>query len=142
MRLEEFDLLMIDPSGRIFRRLSVREARRDHPDAAYVLAEPRLRVFSRTGATWFLAAENGEVYPDGETIYLAGQVTGRRGAASPLEIDTRDVRIMPMSDYAESAAPTTIRGAAFEVRGEGAKIWLDEGRIDLLNEARGTLQSP
>ena len=48
---------------------------------------------------------------------------------------------MVADSYGESDQPSTIRGAAFQARGTGLKIWLDEGRVELSNDARGTLQN-
>ena len=89
---------------------------------------------------WHFEAETGEVSPDGKSIYLPGPVLGRRDAVEPLEIDSRDLRIMATNNYGESDEPTTIRGTTFEARGTGMKIWLDEGRIDLLSDASGVMR--
>ena len=129
-----------DPSGRMLRRLRAHELRRESPGAKSVLVRPRLTVFTEAGARWHFAAETGEVSPDGENIYLAGPVQGRRDAVQPLEIDGRDVRIMTTNNYGESDEPATVHGAAFEARGTGLKLWFEEGRIELLNDARGTLR--
>ena len=47
---------------------------------------------------------------------------------------------MATGDYGESDEPATIRGTAFEARGTGMKIWLEEGRIELVSGASGVLQ--
>ena len=65
---------------------------------------------------------------------------GRRDAVEPLEIDSRDLRIMATNNYGESDEPATIRGTTFEARGTGMKIWLEEGRIDLLSDASGVMR--
>ena len=129
-----------DSSGRLYRRLRAHELRRESPGAKSVLVRPRLTVFTEAGASWHLAAETGEVSPDGENIYLAGPVQGRRDAVQPLEIDGRDVRIMTTNNYGESDEPATVHGAAFEARGTGLKLWFEESRIELLSNARGSVR--
>lgn len=139
LRIERVDALTTDPSGRLYRRLRADEMQRMTPGAKSVLVRPRLTVFPATGPMWHFKAETGEVSPDGKTIYLPGPVLGRRGAIEPLEIDTRDLRIMATNNYGESDEPATIRGTTFEARGTGMKIWLEEGRIDLLSDASGIM---
>ena len=140
LRIEGVDALTTDPSGRLYRQLRADEMQRMTPGAKSVLVRPRLTVFPAAGPMWHFEAEAGEVSPDGKNIYLPGPVLGRRDAFEPLEIDGRDLRIMATNDYAESDRPATIRGTTFEARGTGMKIWLEEGRIDLLSDASGVMR--
>ena len=138
--IEGVDALTTDPSGRMYRRVRADELRRMTPGAKSVLVRPRLTMFPVSGPRWHFAAESGEVSPDGKNIYLPGPVQGRRDAVEPLEIDSRDLRIMATNNYGESDKPATIRGASFEARGTGVKIWLEEGRIELLSDASGIMR--
>ena len=139
--IEEVDVSATDASGRMHRRLQAEALRREVPGGTSTLVRPRLTVFSNGVAMWQFTAETGEVSPDGENIYLPGPVRGKRGPAKPIEIDSSDVRIAIADSYGESDQPSTIRGPVFQARGTGLKIWLDEGRVELLNDARGTLQN-
>ena len=138
--MEQVDALTTDPSGRRYRRLRADELRRMAPGAKSVLVRPRLTMFPAAGPRWRFEAERGEVSPDGKNIYLPGPVKGRRDAVERLEIDGRDFRFMAANDYGESDEPATIHGASFEARGTGMKIWLEEGRIELLTDATGVLR--
>ena len=138
--IEQVDALTTETSGRIYRRLRADRMLRVAPGAMSLFVRPRLTVFPATGPAWYFEAERGEVSPDGENIYLPGPVRGRRDAAEPLEIDSRDLRITATDNYGESDEPATIRGTSFEVRGTGMKIWLAEGRIELLEDASGVVQ--
>ena len=138
--IEQVDASSTDASGRLYRRLRADELRRAAPNAKSMLIRPRVTVFPANGPRWHFEAETGEVSPDGKTIYLPGLVLGRRAAAEPLELASRDLRIMATDSYGESDAPATVRGRAFEARGTGVKIWLDEGRIEFLSDARAVMQ--
>lgn len=138
--IEEVDISTTDDTGRMHRRLHADALRREVPGGKSLLDRPRLTVFVDGAALWHFAADHGEVSPDGENIYLPGPVRGRRGPAQPIEIDSADVRIMTADSYGESDKPSMIRGKAFQARGNGLKIWLDEGRAELVKDARGTLQ--
>ena len=140
LRIEQVDSLTTDPSGRIFRRIEADELRRAAPGAKSMLVRPRLTVFPAAGPRWRFESETGEVSPDGKNIYLPGPVQARRGVVEPLEIDGRDFQIRSADDFGESDQPAAIRGASFEARGTGVKIWLEEGRIELLRDASGVLR--
>ena len=140
LSIERVDSLTTDPRGRIYRRLEAAELRRMTPGAVSMLVRPRLTMFPAAGPRWRFEAERGEVSPDGKNIYLPGPVKGRRDALEPLEIDGRDFRLMAASHYGESDEPATVRGPSFEARGTGVRFWLEEGRIELLADARGVLQ--
>lgn len=140
LRIEQVDSLTTDPSGRMHRRLVADELRRTSPGAKSMLVRPLLTVLPAAGPRWRFESETGEVSPDGKNIYLPGPVLARRGVIEPLEIDGRDFRIRAANDYGESDEPATIRGASFEARGTGVKIWLEQGRIELLHDASGILR--
>ena len=114
--------------------------RRAAPDAKSELIRPRPDVASRDRKIWRFTAERGEVSPDRENVYLSGPVHGRRGPARPLEVESRDVRIMVSKSYGESDGPSTIRGTGFETRGTGVRFWLEEDRVELLSDAHGVFR--
>lgn len=138
--IERVDSLTTDPSGRPYRRMRADELRRMAPGGSSMLVRPRLTMFPAAGPKWHFEADSGVVSPDGKTIYLPGPVRGRRDAVARLEIDGRDLRIMAAENYGESDEPATVRGSAFEARGTGVKIWLEEGRIEFLSDASGVMQ--
>lgn len=140
LSMEQIDSMTTGPSGRMYRRLQADELRRMSPGAKSMFVRPRLTVFPATGPGWRFEAERGEVSPDGKNIYLPGPVRGRRDAVEPLEIDGRDFRLMATSNHGESDEPATVRGASFEAWGTGVKIWIEEGRIELLSDASSILR--
>lgn len=134
--VEKVDVVTTDRTGRVHRRLRADELRRAHPGAKSELVRPDLAVFPAAGPGWRFTAERGEVSPDRENVYLPGAVRGRRGAARPLEIESRGVRVMLSQGYGESSEPSAVRSAGLEVRGTGMRIWLEEDRVELLAETR------
>lgn len=139
--IQDVEISTTGPSGRVVRRLRADEVRRAGPDADTRLVRPRLTVFPGNGASWRFTAERGELPPGRRSVRLPGPVHGHRGGTRPLRIDSRDVRIVLPDGYAESDDPSTIRGTGFESRGTGMRIWLEEGRIELLSETRGSFVS-
>lgn len=111
------------------------------------IMQPLLDWYQADGQTrtWQLSAEQGWIATDQQTARLEGAVQMVRTADSgkpPLTITTRDLLLRPNERYAETAAITTATtpNGAFQAR--GVRAWLDEERIELLAEVRGTYAAP
>lgn len=94
---------------------------------------------------WHLQAEQGWVAADQQAVRLEGKVTMVRAVDSgkpPMTITTRDVLVRPSERYAETAAPTQAITSDGEFRAVGVRAWLDQERLELLSEVRGTYESP
>jgi len=94
---------------------------------------------------WRVQAEQGWVAADQETMRLDGAVVMTRTAASgqtPVTLTTRDVQIRPADRYLETAAPIKAVMPGGELRAVGARVWLDQERLELLSEVRGFYEPP
>ena len=129
----------------------------------YVVEAPRLWQLPRQGGTefeqpvldwyqpdgqtreWRLQAERGWVAADQQTLRLDGEVTMVRTAdsgQSPVTILTRDVQVRPAEHYVETAAPARAVTPGGELRAIGVRAWLDQERLELLSEVRGSYEPP
>ena len=129
----------------------------------YVVEAPRLWQLPRQGGTalerpaldwyqpdgqtreWRLQAERGWVAADQQTLRLDGEVTMVRTAdsgQSPVTILTRDVQVRPAERYVETAAPARAVTPGGELRAIGVRAWLDQERLELLSEVRGSYEPP
>jgi lipopolysaccharide export system protein LptC len=111
------------------------------------IAWPVLDWYQLDGQTreWRLQAEQGWVAADYETVRLEGAVTMTRLAASgkpPVTVTTRDVLIHPGERYVETAAPARAMTPGGEMRAVGVRAWLDQERLELLSQVRGTYDPP
>jgi len=109
------------------------------------LERPELDWYQPDGQTreWRLRAEWGWVSADQKTLLLEGEVVADRTAESgrsPVTLITRDVRVRPTEQYLETAAPTRAATPGGELRAVGARVWLDQERVDLLSEVRGVYE--
>lgn len=111
------------------------------------ITQPLLDWYQTDGQTreWQLSAEQGWIAADQQTLRLEGAVHLVRTAESgkpPVTINTRDLLLRPNARYAETAALTTATTPQGEFQALGVRAWLDEERIELLAEVRGTYAAP
>lgn len=106
------------------------------------LANPQFIAFRPGGQRWTMVAESGEALEGTQRIMLKGAVTIQRQDAAQvpvsLEIRTRDVRIQPAKDTAESDQPTTIIHGKDTLEGVGLRANFRQGQLQLLSQVRGT----
>ena len=108
-------------------------------DDSTELEQPRLLVFRELGEPWLLASEQGWVSGDGELVLLSGEVRIRREgseAAGPVAVDTRDLRVLPEEDFAETDQPAVIATDELTMAGTGMRAYLKDGRLQILEKVR------
>lgn len=104
-------------------------------------------VFYHQVATprWDVVAERGLTNSSGDEIYLLGEVVIRQLEAnaktSKVKILTRDVRVKPTARYAETHQPATLLNSLGRTDAVGARLYLEEERVELLSQVRGDYAS-
>jgi lipopolysaccharide export system protein LptC len=76
-------------------------------------------------------------------VLLLGKVRAWRESATggvAIDIRTRDLRVLPESEYGETDKPVTIRTPASETRGLGMRAFMNEGRVELLADVTTVYQ--
>ena len=114
-------------------------AARYYDDADFwQLDAPRWRVASATGAPWRGRAEHGRSWAGESRARLQGNVVmQRRRPAGLTRLETERIELHIPQRYAETDRPVTLRGPGYRIRAVGARAWLDEERVELLDNARG-----
>lgn len=129
-----------DETGRNRRILSAESMRHYPDDDSTELTSPELLLLEPGKPHWRIRAESGWVSPDGELILLQGEVTVDRDAAEgidPMHLTTRDLRIQPDDEYAETEQPVRGESGPNWVESRGMQVWLRQPvRIKLLAEVR------
>ncbi|WP_435104654.1 LPS export ABC transporter periplasmic protein LptC [Arhodomonas sp. AD133] len=132
-----------DDTGRPYYELTA-------PRAAYFPNEARWRIEAPrwhslgARADWQGDAENAVVadLADGtQSVVLRGDVRLQRTSPHPLTLETPRLTLEPARHYAETDAAVTLRGPHSELRGQGARAWLDDERVELLANVRGRYAS-
>lgn len=107
---------------------------------------PEISVFQEAHRReWQIRAEQGWMSPDNDLIKLEQQVFLMRPASpgnQPVVITTRDVSVRPDEEYLETSAAVQAKTPTTVLQGIGLKAYLDEDKIELLSNVRGTYAPP
>jgi lipopolysaccharide export system protein LptC len=109
--------------------------------ATSAIDEPRLTVFQDTEPPWEIRASDALVSTDGELVLLRGEVLIEREAGAdnrPLRLVTRELRVQPRQDYAETDAAVRVDSDPDWVEAVGMQAWLrPPSRLKLLSQVNG-----
>lgn len=137
--LENFSAVSMDENGDRHRQLMA-EFKGHYPDTdTYELEKPYMILYHPSRPAWHVRSERGWVSSNEEVLLLLGEVhiwreDGAGGRA--LDIVTRDLRVLPESDYGETDKPVVLRTPTTESRGIGMRAYLDQRRVELLSRVR------
>lgn len=102
---------------------------------------PVLTIFQEGRENWRVRAESGRIRHSDEQILLEGGVRIDRAAIGdeePLQILTRDLRILDQGSYAETREEASLTSPRHRVTGKGLQAWLEAPvRVKLLAQVRG-----
>jgi lipopolysaccharide export system protein LptC len=140
--MEEFTSTVMDPEGLPLYRLAGTHMVH-YPDNDTVdITAPHVVFYHQVAVPrWDVVAERGLTNSSGDEIYLLGEVVIRQLGANPktskIKILTRDVRVEPAIKYAETHQPATLLSSLGKTDAVGARVYLKEGRIELLSQVEG-----
>ncbi|MGV6826532.1 MAG: LPS export ABC transporter periplasmic protein LptC [bacterium] len=139
--IEDFRVTTMDANGQPERILQANQLKHFLDDETTELKHPQLTVRSENGQTWHVQSTSGWLSGDGELLLLNGDVD-IRGEGSPehrpMHLVTRDLRVQPEQNYAETDADVVIESEQNRVTATGMQAWLKHpARIKLLSNTRG-----
>ena len=110
-------------------------------DESTELTRPQMLLLAPGKPPWRVRSETGWISSGGALILLQGEVHIEREAGEgvrPLHLVTRDLRVQPKDEYAETDQPVRVESGANRVESIGLQAWLREPvRIKLLADVRG-----
>lgn len=131
----------MDIYGRPQRILQARMLTHYPDDGSTELTLPRLQLLEPDRPPWRIDSKYGWLSPDGELVLLQGEVNIRREASPgrlPVHLLTRDLRVQPKDEYAETEHHVRILSGPHRVQSTGLQAWLRPPvRIKLLADVRG-----
>jgi len=138
--MDDFTLMTMNEQGDVRYVLSAPYMEHYPHDDSSALQEPMLVVYEENSPLWYLQSESGKVSSGNKEMLMQGEARVWRNddAGQPeLEVLTRNLRIMPDSQYAESAEATTIRTPSSVTHAVGMRVYMEEQRVQLLAKVRG-----
>lgn len=107
------------------------------------LTGPELEVFRPGKEPLHVRADRGWVTSGNEVILLQGNVRFWEHDSDGqliLEVTTSEARVFPERDYAETDKPATLSTSKTTTDSIGMKAYMEEGRIEMLNQVHTTIK--
>ena len=140
-RILGFEVVRMTPAGVPAHRLTAATLWHFIDDDTTELDTPHLTVFQNDEPPWEIDAERAWVSSDGSQVLLRGEVIIDRAAGTqspPTTIVTRDLRIKPDEDYAETDQPVRVETDSDWLNAVGMRAWLrPPSRITFLSDVEG-----
>lgn len=139
--VEQLSALTMGADGRPAQRLAATSMRHYADDETTELTDPVLLVYEPNLPPWEIRSERGWMSADGELVLLQGEVHINRQVSDrsrSVHLVTRDLRVQPKEEYAETDQPVRAESGPHWVTARGLEAWLRAPvRIKLLAQVRG-----
>lgn len=138
--IEDVISTMMDAGGKPLYRLQAAVIKHYPDDNSLALEAPRLEYYRQQLPPWTVQSEAGRVYDEGRQVFLDGKVTMHRPAKDKhpaTDLHTQNLLVLPEDDYAETTANVKIISGKSHLKGTGMRIYLEEGRLELLANGEG-----
>lgn len=125
--LKNFTTTLMGEDGKPDKRLSAKRMIHYPDDDTTELEEPYITIFEANTPKWKIKSEDGWVSGDGELLLLQGAVTMDRpktAESEPVHIVTRNLRVQPKQNYAETEESITISTPKNWIKSKGMQAWL------------------
>ena len=135
--VENFVTTIRDDEGRPRQRIEAVYMAHFPETGARELTWPRLTMYGANTTPWQARSERGWMSASGDVMLLQGEVViwrNDRDGEPRIQIKTRDMRVLPETNYGESDQPVVITTRHSRSRGIGMRAWLEKGRLELLSQ--------
>lgn len=140
-RLSGLDVTRMGPDGKPVHRLTAQTLSHAADDDTTRVEHPRLTVFQGDTPPWQVEARQAWISADGELVLLDGDVLITRAGAddrAPLRVETRNLRVQPRQDYAETDEAVRVETDDDWLDATGMQAWLrPPSRLKLLSSVKG-----
>jgi lipopolysaccharide export system protein LptC len=140
--MQNFTSTVMGPDGLADRTLKAKRLEHFPKTNEKELTEPYLVLYQTGAPAWHIRSESGWISPSGDVVVLRGRVHAWRVSGigvKLVDIHTRDLRILPHTDYGETDKPVTIATADQRTVGLGMRAFLAESRVELMSQVRTKL---
>lgn len=139
--IQGFDVTRMTADGKPAHRLIAKRAHHYTDDDTTELHSPQLTVYQDESPPWEIDAPSALVSADGELVLLSGDVLIERGGDAnnrPVRIATRDLRIQPHQDYAETDEKVRVDSESDWLDAIGMQAWFrPPTRLKFLSQVKG-----
>lgn len=140
-KIRDFTVVRMTPDGIPAHRLEAESLRHFSDDDTTEVERPHLKVFQGRAPPWRIDADQAWMSADGSLMLLTGEVRiDRAGDAGrpPTRILTRNLRVRPREDYAETDERVRVESERDWLEAVGMRAWLrPPTRMKFLSEVEG-----
>ena len=135
------DVTRMTPGGSPAHRLRAEQVRHFTDDDTTQMERPHLTVFQDQAPPWEVDADSALISADGDLVLLHGDVLIERSGDAdnrPMRIVTRNLRVQPREDYAETDEKVRVTSNADWLDATGMQAWLrPPTRLKFLSQVKG-----
>ena len=135
------DVTRMTTAGRPAHRLRAENVQHYTDDDTTELQQPHLTVYQADSPPWEVDAERAWMSADGSLVLLSGEVLIERAGGEdtrPMRILTRDLRVQPREDYAETDEKVRVESDPDWLDAVGMQAWLrPPSRLKFLSQVKG-----
>ncbi|MFO1435833.1 MAG: LPS export ABC transporter periplasmic protein LptC [Gammaproteobacteria bacterium] len=138
--MQNFTQSTMNEQGTLHHRLSADMMLHYPDDDSTELVKPVLEVYNEGPLPWHVGAEKGWVSANNDVVLLSGAVHIWRddaAGARDLDVQTRDLRVLPKDRYAETDKEATLTGRGVQYHSVGMRAIFKESRLELLSRVKG-----
>ena len=142
--MENFTTLTMNQDGTPKNRLNATYLAHYPDDNTSELHEPQLEMFRQDKPPIIVKSDKGWVTSNNDVILLSGNVYLHQNDANgnpKLELITEDARILVGEKYAETDKATTLISKKSVTTAIGMRAYLQEQRMEFLNNVRTTIEA-
>lgn len=137
---EDFVLTSMDSQGQPKHRLKGTRMTHYPDDDTTEIEQPELELYVNAMPVWQINAEHGLVSAEGDQVLMRGEVRIKRhgsGQQDAVYVHTRDVLVRPDEKYAETDQLVIITSGNLKVKAVGMRVFIGQGRVELLSKVAG-----
>jgi lipopolysaccharide export system protein LptC len=111
------------------------------PQDYTLIDHPRILFYAEGDTSpWYLSAVKGRTDASGERVHLSTDVEAQQDSKRHglIRVTTSELLVHPAQQYAETDKAVKMRARQNEIETQGMRAYLDEDRIELLSQVRGT----
>ena len=137
--MEDFTSITLNEAGIPVHQLKAVRLTHYPNDRHSELDDPIMTFYRDDNSIWVASAKEGRILDDGEEVILQGDVNIKRPGedASSISIVTRDLRILPNEDFAETPNSVVMQQRENTVTAIGMQAHFGHGVVDFLSDVRG-----
>lgn len=146
--MTSIETLEYDSGGKLRFKMSTPEARyfqldtsKPSPEDYTLIEQPDIIFFSaRDASPWHLRADQGRSNANGHEVVLTHNVSAEQQSSEQglIQVTTSELHINTESQYAETDKAVKMRAQQSQIETVGMRAFMNEDRIELLSEVRGT----